>query len=359
MRRTIFFAVFGISLFGIFLFWFFRSRTSKTTPPGKEAAVEKNDANNDVKETEALGSIEVTRQHIATIDSPFLIVIRLVPVAKCPNKDNRAKEVFVRMDEDPQVEYKPQKFNVKPCEQAFVTVTVKKKGSGLASLGAYADGYNFYSAAMDVGFEGKVRLTSTAPLHYNEPGSLNVEVIGQDDKPLSFGSSVSVTLESVDALISSGDSNWSRSVTLSLNPGARSSSPFQIKSQNLYGGMIHLSTSLINGQDPPVILSQENHSFEVAPAWWIPLLLGIFGAVLYCIYSILSDDDRSKISQKIGTSIVAGAIAWLFAGFDLLGLKLDTQSLRTYAISGFLFSFLGVDVLLSKRFPRTIHPPKA
>jgi len=107
-----------------------------------------------------------------------------------------------------------------------------------------------------------------------------------------------------------------------------------------------------------IILSQENHSFEVAPASWLPILSAIIGALLYSLYSIVNDEKRAKIREKIGTGVVAGAIAWLFTGFDLLGLRLDTHSLRTYAVTGFLFAFLGVAVLLSKKFPRTVQVVK-
>jgi drug/metabolite transporter (DMT)-like permease len=140
-----------------------------------------------------------------------------------------------------------------------------------------------------------------------------------------------------------------------MTTGARSSPPFRIKSQNLYGGTIHLTTSLAMSG---IILSQENHSFEVAPASWLPILSAIIGALLYSLYSIVNDEKRAKIREKIGTGVVAGAIAWLFTGFDLLGLRLDTHSLRTYAVTGFLFAFLGVAVLLSKKFPRTVQVVK-
>ncbi len=86
--------------------------------------------------------------------------------------------------------------------------------------------------------------------------------------------------------------------------------------------------------------------------------MAIFGAVLYFVYSVYSDDKRENVRSKLWATLAAGVIAWLFTGFDLLGLKLDTNSLRTYAITGFLFCFLGVDVLLTKRFPRTVHTPK-
>ena len=304
-----------------------------------------------------LGRISGVFPYKTTVDSPFQLVLTLEPNTGCRDADAQSKgrpEVLVNMYLDQQVEYDPKQFKVSPCKNAFVRVTVKKKEAGLASLAAFADGYDYFSRGLDVGFDGKVKVTSTAPLSYDEPGTLNVEIVGQDDKPLRFPNSLDVILESVDAalLVPNADANqWTHSVTLSLGPGARSSPQFQIKSEKVRGGAVHLSTSLLLGD---VVIGQENHSFEAAPASWLPVLLAIIGALLYGVYSILSDDSRTKWKQKLLASAVAGTIAWLFTGFDLLGLKLDTSSLRTYAITGFLFCFLGVDVLLSKKFPRTI-----
>lgn len=313
------------------------------------------------KTEDQLGRIVGVYPNKATVESPFHLVLTLKPKTGCNEADTQSKrkpaEVLVNMFLDPQVEYDPKQFKVLPCKDAFVRVTVKKKGAGLANLAAFADGYSYFSEGLDVGFDGKVNVTSTAPLSYGEPGTLNVEVVGQDDKPLSFANPLSVTLESLDAALlgpSENANQWTHSVTLHLDPGARSSPQFQIKSEKVRGGAVHLSTSLLLGV---VILSQENHSFNAAPAAWLPVVLAIFGALLYSLYSILSDDRRENVKQKLFASSVAGTIAWLFTGFDLLGLKLDTNSLRTYAITGFLFSFLGVDVLLSRKFPRTIHTP--
>ena len=256
-----------------------------------------------------------------------------------------------------QVEYAQETFSASECKNNYIKATVKNKGSGLVHFVAFADGYSEFDTTVDVGFDGKVRLTQTAPLSYNEPGALNVEVVDQDGKALSFDNGLSIELASVDAVIlnSAAKPHWGPEATLEMAPGARFSPPFSIKSQNLSGGDIHLTTSLKLGE---VILTQENHSFEVAPARWLPVLSAIIGALLYSLFSIENDEKRSKIWEKIGTGIVAGAIAWLFTGFDILGLKLDTHSLRTYTITGFLFAFLGVDVLLSKKFPRTVQAAK-
>jgi hypothetical protein len=315
---------------------------------------------NETSDTEDQGTISWVRPNKVTVGNPFFLVLRLEPKAGCDSSASSSgkqlAEVLVRMELDSQVEYAPPQLKVRPCTQQFVRVTVKEKGVGLAGLTAYAEGYDNLDTSVDVGFDGKVRVTSNAPLAYNEPGTLNVEVVSQDDKPLSFNSPVDISLQSVDAQLLGTDGQWSNSTTLQLKAGARSSPQFQIKSEKLTGGTIHLSASLVVPVN--VIVSQENHQFEVAPVWWLPVLLAMFGALLYSVYSILSDDKNEKMLQKLFASILAGAIAWLFTGFDLLGLKLDTSSLRTYAITGFLFAFLGVDVLLSKKFPRTIHTPK-
>lgn len=324
------------------------SRGPRTEEVQQTGAVQQNPT-----EEDQLGKFDFTIPNRAKVNAPFQITLQLTPKTGCGQKATNEKpaSLEVRMGDKPgEIEYKPPTFSAIPCKNNYVTVTVKEKGPGIASLLGIAEGYHNFDESVDVGFDAKVRLTTAAPLGYNQPGTLNVEIVDLDGKPLSFANDLSVTLESADALISA-DSQWGSHGKLVMLPGARSSPPFQIKSQNRYGGAIHLTTSLLMGS---IILSQENHSFDVAPATWLPILSAIIGALLYGAYSIVSDDKRSKILEKVGASVVAGTIAWLFTGFDILGLKLDTHSLRSFAITGFLFAFLGVDVLLSKRFPRTV-----
>ena len=56
------------------------------------------------------------------------------------------------------------------------------------------------------------------------------------------------------------------------------------------------------------------------------------------------------IALHFAASIIGGIIAYLFAGYDLLGLKLDPNVLKTYPLLGFIFSYAGIEILLAKKF---------
>jgi hypothetical protein len=114
-----------------------------------------------------------------------------------------------------------------------------------------------------------------------------------------------------------------------------------------------LATLSIEGRS---VIAQNVFTFDSDPWAWLPVLLAIGGALLCGVFRLLRTEARQSALFRecvlmVLSSVVAGCIAWLFADFDLLGLKLDPHVLRTYAILGFLFSYIGVDVLLRKKAP--------
>jgi len=56
----------------------------------------------------------------------------------------------------------------------------------------------------------------------------------------------------------------------------------------------------------------------------------------------------------IASGSVAGALAYFLSNFDVLGIAVDTSSLRGFVILGFLFSYVGVDLIL-----KTLVSPKS
>jgi hypothetical protein len=99
------------------------------------------------------------------------------------------------------------------------------------------------------------------------------------------------------------------------------------------------------------VVTQANFSLQVVPVWWLPIALAMSGSLLYWIYSFARKPVvSSAIFPEIIAGIFGGLIAYLFAGYDLLGLKLDPNVLKTYPLLGFLFAYVGIDVLLGNRF---------
>ncbi len=97
--------------------------------------------------------------------------------------------------------------------------------------------------------------------------------------------------------------------------------------------------------------TQRDFVFTASPANRVTCLLAIFGALLHSLFVVLQAKRGSDCWVTLTTSLFAGGIAWAFAGFDVLSLKLDPNVLQTYLILGFLFSYIGIDVIVGKGFP--------
>ena len=65
-------------------------------------------------------------------------------------------------------------------------------------------------------------------------------------------------------------------------------------------------------------------------------------------FAKIKDLRMAQVWRILVTSAIAGAVAYLVAHEDILGLKLNPGVLRTYPLLGFLFSYLGFEALAGK-----------
>ena len=107
------------------------------------------------------------------------------------------------------------------------------------------------------------------------------------------------------------------------------------------------------------IVNNEYLTVNVKPAWWLVLGLAMLGGIISTVYRIsqaLASDTPAKVLFrqsifKIITGALSGAAAYLLADLDVIGVKLDTTSPRTFCILGFLFAYVGMDFFLGKFGP--------
>lgn len=286
-----------------------------------------------------------------------------------------AKVAHVTMAHDKTVRYDPEKFDLPVGHRESVSVTLLAGAgtSGLVSLTALSDDdLDSCSRTVDVGFQGHLQIVNPDPLVYDEPRALEVELLDANNKPLSLGQYATLEVQSADASLGIAARtaplyDGGGPVSLTMQPGASSSGPFRIASTNWKGGPVHLIASLRLPDSSGFggfILTQNSFSFDTNPVGWLPIVLAISGALLFALYRIAQTPPPMRgfgalILSATLTSILAGTIAWLFADFDLLGIKLDPHVLRTYPLLGFLFSYIGIDVLLRGRFaPKQDDVPK-
>lgn len=293
----------------------------------------------------------------ADLGRPFVVVVRSKPLKSSDGP------VLVTMTSGQDVKYDPPSFKLRPGQRQLVNVTVRSSRSGLAEIVAFPNDttWDFSDVTVNVGYQGHLKLVALA-LPYNEPQSLNVQIVDNNEKPLPADLALSMELQSVDARLRLPKTPDSKEtvdedpITLEVPLGSTSSLPFSIRSLNRKGTPIHLLATLKKGS---MVLAQNVFTLDTQPVWWLPIVLAIGGAALYGSYSIIKEPDLADINarstakrllQAFSVSVLAGTIAYLFADFDLLGLKLDPHVLRTYPLLGFLFSFVGVDTVLSRRY---------
>ena len=261
------------------------------------------------------------------------------------------------------IEFKPSVIPLKPNVHEFVSATVKGSRTGLVAILVFApDGGLVCDQPLDVGFVGHLT-ASPIVLPYNEFQSIDIQVVDSDQKPLSTsGRPLLMQVQSVDAEITNTSSTRNAApgavnppLQIDVPAGATRSDQFLVKSKGWKGGNVHLLATLTTGVGGAVI-AQNEFSLQADPAPWLPIVLAIGGALLFALYNLFRQTVGSlriwswETGFKLLASVFAGVIAYLFADFDLLGLKLDPHVLRTYALLGFLFYFVGIDVLLSGKF---------
>ena len=272
----------------------------------------------------------------AEIGRPFVVAVAL----EAPDESSSTMVPVTMGGHGDDVTYEPAAFTLSPGKKQFVNVTVKSSRSGLVVMNAFpGDDRGFCDFVIDVGFQGHLKATAL-PLVYNEPQSLNVQIVDSNDKPIPADTSLKMSLQSADAVLNAA--------TLDVPIGSTESLPFLMRSMNLKGGPVHLLATLTTKDR--VVLSQNVFALDTEPVWWLPVLLAIGGGLLHGIYRALQEPRSRGLIVKLAISIVAGLVAYLFANLDLLGLKLDPHLLRTYPLIGFLFSFIGIDVLLPGKF---------
>lgn len=300
--------------------------------------------------------IYISAPYVGQVNKPFQIQVSLVPPSKEP--------VTIELESKHSISYSVKRFQLTGSQVQLVLATIKSNPrSGLEIIYAFGDNeYQSGWGVVDVGFDGRLKSNWSEPLTRDRPTTLSLAILDKEGKPIPFESDLELTLDSADGILNPGGDQTPTKMTV---PGfSRSTPQFQIKPRSALGGNVHLS-AVLTVPNYSHVLAQEQFVFAAQPAWWVPVLLAIFGGLLHATYKIvrMTLPTRKALYTSIAivaTSCVAAFIGYLFADFDLLGLKLDPNVLRTYPIVGFLFSYFGIEGLLSNKFAnlgtQTVQP---
>jgi hypothetical protein len=287
--------------------------------------------------------------------SPYEVALNQWFTVQCQTEHGSGTSVNAVNTES--VQYDPTRFKIEPGQSKLIKVRIKQSTTGFAPVEFFPDrDYPAFNTVVDVGFKGHLRpFPETLVLAYDTPETISIEVVDENNKPIPLPTSADLRIEAVGAQLSVGKLStpadytaWVESIKVPIEPRARASPQFRLKSTAWEGGVIRLSTVLTVSNQ---VVTQANFSLQVVPVWWLPIALAMSGSLLYWIYSFARKPVvSSAIFPEIIAGIFGGLIAYLFAGYDLLGLKLDPNVLKTYPLLGFLFAYVGIDVLLGNRF---------
>jgi hypothetical protein len=304
---------------------------------------------------DAYGGINADFSYKVSAGQTFKIVVWLDESGE--PSDAVAKTVY--MEQSDMIDYKPQMFSVKPGERKTIIAKVNKTHSGLVGINIWSDGYLEFNDYVNTGFLGKLQ-TQTDETTFERGASyaVNFNLVNQQNEAISLDAPVSLAVRASNADLSVDGRQWASELQLKLGAGS-SSTYFRVKPTSITGRPISLATEMrlqtLSTLDESVVLADQHLTLPVQPAWWFLLGIAAVGGLLPAIYRVLralaggkSTTPWSRLVFQVLLGALAGMAAYALAGLDILGVRLDTSPPRTFFIMGFLFAYIGLDVLLDK-----------
>jgi hypothetical protein len=276
-----------------------------------------------------------------------------------PCKDAPATIVEVRMEQTSDTLYDPRVFSLKPGEHQLVKIKVLKSEGGLAQIIATPQRpWLPESVSLDVGFSAILRPRVDETIEAGSIQPVSLDLVDADGQPVSIGAPLSVRVATEKSqLRSNATSVWSDELEFQLQRGATSTPSFQLKAPNSAPDRDVLASVVsLNGS---YALRDQKFPITIVPQWWLQLAVGILGGLLHAVSKMISDYSKAKRRAKFAkltvvklvTGVVAGCVAYLLASWNVVGIRIDTTSLRAFAVLGFLLSYVGVDAVIRRLVP--------
>ncbi|HVT17227.1 MAG TPA: hypothetical protein VHQ90_13735 [Thermoanaerobaculia bacterium] len=296
-----------------------------------------------------LGYISADLPWVVTLGEEFEVDVFLVAATSAPHKP-----VTIYMERTDRIRYEPRALTISPGERVTVKTKIVRSPGGLSEIFASADGWYPLQATVSTGFRGNLSVRLPASLDSGSVSSFSVQFIDEIGGLISLDSPASLVVEVTSAEIRHGSKPWSQVLKLPLDPGANSSPVLELKPTDWKPSRGTLRAELrINSQR---VIASKVVEFSCVPSGWVTLLMAAVGGTLWSLYSIARDykkiamvTRRKAVTQVAVTMIAgffAGCLAYLLASWDVLGIRVDTTSLKGFIVLGFLFSYVGVESLM-------------
>jgi hypothetical protein len=285
-------------------------------------------------------------------DKPFEIDVWLDPNDK---KFQGSAQVF--MEQTVVIKYEPRVFTLKAGERKTVKATIVKTYCGLVQIEATANGWEDLKTIVDTGFSAKLKSNITDAMDSGITKSFTISLVDNQGNPAPLDADVDLTLQgSQIKLKTPDDKNWHDHLRLEMRQGSSSTQALNIQSDSLIADKGLISAQL-ESKDKFVVNNSELW-IDVKPRWFVPLLMAILGGLLHSVYKIVKQATDPQqphsawalffrvVVSGLVIGVISGGLAYLLASWGVLGIKVDTTTLQGFVILGFLFSYVGVDMIL-------------
>lgn len=285
-------------------------------------------------------------------DKPFDMDIWFIP------HDPQYKEsVKVYMEQTTKVKYNPRVFTLKPRERKTINVNIVKTYSGLVVVAASAEPTcDILEQTIDAGFSAKLKTNIDGPIEGNLVKSFSIAFVDNQGNRVPMDANLTLTLQASKLRIRQlPTDDWADKLVLDIKANSSSTPVVEIKPETWFADTGVISAEIkTKGYD--FVIHDENIWINIQSRWYIPLLMAIFGGMLHSFYEVSKKYQADKIRASrfilsVGipgfvTGALAGTLAYLLASWGVLGIKVDTTTIQGFIILGFLFSYVGIDLIL-------------
>ena len=267
--------------------------------------------------------------------------------------------VKVYMERNAKVKYDPEVVELKRGERRRIKATIVKSDSGLAIINAYSENFEEWTPVditINTGFIARLKSDLNEPVQSRTMRSMALSLVDQDGNPVRLDAPLHLWLTgSKVALLSKDPVQWTEVIHLPLEAGTSKLTAIEIKPTAWTTDTGIVSVVLKTPQGKQVY--DETLYVTILPPWYVPMFMAMLGGLVCTLFLFFKANFGNarrkaikslptKITVNAVTGLVTGLVAYFLAAWNVLGIKVDTTSLKGFVILGFLFSYVGIDVVL-------------
>jgi hypothetical protein len=277
---------------------------------------------------------------------------------KNTNSSQLKATIPVFLYENPALTFKPNRFDLEADKPKLIHVTRKPGSASLVEIIAKPpEDYQGIDQTVNFGFKAVLKADLPAEMIGGQRYGFTIKLLDEQGKTTTLRAPAFLRLIGSDVKMRIGDYDAPvGTLDIPLRTGANATPLIEaIPAPLLTGGRGSIQAEL-HAAEQYVLASGDPMTFQIPVKTWLQYGLAILGGLLNALYSLfllLGKSNENETGRhflaRIGIALVGGILAVLFADqFALIGIKLDHTSVSAYVALGFIISYFGIDVFLSK-----------